>query len=92
MYTLRNRQTGEIIGTIENLTDLLIEPRRIIGRPRITRERIPQAFLYALAHHNETPLNKAKLARECGISRPTVYKYLALLDAANQALTQPIHD
>ena len=52
---------------------------KTIGRPRLTKEDIPAAFLRHYAAYQEGRLNISELARVCGISRPTVYKYLRML-------------
>ena len=52
---------------------------RRIGRPQTTKEDIPAAFLKHYAAFQEGKMNVSELARVCGLSRPTVYKYLKLL-------------
>ena len=51
-----------------------------IGRPRLTREDIPAKFLRHYTEFVTGKLNISELARVCGITRPTVYKYLKLLN------------
>ena len=52
---------------------------RKIGRPRLQKEDIPATFLRHYAAYQEGRLNISELARVCGLSRPTVYKYLKVL-------------
>ena len=52
---------------------------RTIGRPRTKAEDIPQVFIDHLAAYDVGALNVSTLARECKLSRPTVYKYLRIL-------------
>lgn len=51
-----------------------------IGRPQVTVEDLPSVFLRHYPAHQKGALNVSELARVCGISRTTVYKYLSLLD------------
>ena len=50
-----------------------------IGRPQITKEDIPAAFLKHYAAFQEGKMNVSELARVCGLSRPTVYKYMKMM-------------
>ncbi len=50
-----------------------------IGRPRVTREDIPAIFYKHYPAFVAGKLNVSELARVCGLSRPTVYKYLRLI-------------
>ena len=47
-----------------------------IGRRPTTKEDIPTNFLKHYAIFMEGKMNVSELARVCGLSRPTVYKYL----------------
>ena len=51
-----------------------------IGRPQVTVESIPAIFLRHYPAYQKGILNVSELARVCGVSRTTVYKYLSLLD------------
>ena len=53
---------------------------RRIGRPQTTKEDIPAAFLKHYAAFQEGKMNVSELARVCGLSRPTVYKYMKMID------------
>lgn len=52
---------------------------RKIGRPQTTKEDIPAAFLKHYAIFMEGKMNVSELARICGLSRPTVYKYMRMM-------------
>ena len=52
---------------------------RRIGRPQTTKEDIPATFLKHYAIFMEGKMNVSELARVCGLSRPTVYKYLKMM-------------
>lgn len=52
---------------------------RRIGRPRTTKEDIPAAFMKHLPAFQAGQMNVSELARVCGLSRPTVYKYLKMM-------------
>ncbi len=50
-----------------------------IGRRHVTKEDIPAAFLKHYPSFQNGNMNVSELARICGLSRPTVYKYLTLV-------------
>ncbi len=50
-----------------------------IGRPRITKDDIPAIFLRHYPSLMNGTMNVSELARVCGLSRPTVYKYLKMM-------------
>ena len=50
-----------------------------IGRPRTTKEDIPASFYKHFPAYAAGQLNVSELARVCGLSRPTVYKYLKMV-------------
>ena len=50
-----------------------------IGRPQTTKEDIPAIFYKHYPAYVAGKLNVSELARVCGLSRPTVYKYLKAL-------------
>ena len=52
---------------------------RRIGRPQTSKEDIPAAFLKHYAAFQEGKMNVSELARVCGLSRPTVYKYMKMM-------------
>ena len=50
-----------------------------IGRPRTTKDDIPAVFFRHYPTYAAGKMNVSEFARVCGLSRPTVYKYLKLL-------------
>ena len=50
-----------------------------IGRPPVTKEDIPAVFMKHYSAFVDGKMNVSELARVCGVSRPTVYKYLKLI-------------
>jgi len=50
-----------------------------IGRKPTTKEDIPAIFYRHYPTYAAKKMNVSELARVCGLSRPTVYKYLRLL-------------
>lgn len=50
-----------------------------IGRPQSTKDSIPAIFYKHYPSYASGNLNVSELARICGLSRPTVYKYLRLV-------------
>ena len=52
-----------------------------IGRPQVTANYIPSGFLRHYPAYRNGQLNVSELARVCDLSRTTVYKYIALLEA-----------
>ena len=53
---------------------------RQIGRPQVSKEDLPAAFLRHYPAYKSKQLNVSELARVCDISRTTVYKYIGLLE------------
>ena len=51
-----------------------------IGRPQITVQDLPSTFLRHYPAYQKGTLNVSELARVCGVSRTTVYKYIRLLE------------
>ncbi|MBP3649707.1 MAG: recombinase family protein [Clostridia bacterium] len=50
-----------------------------IGRPKTTKEDIPAVFMKHYQSLMSGQMNVSELARVCGLSRPTVYKYLKMM-------------
>jgi len=50
-----------------------------VGRPVLTKENLPSVFLKHFPALMEGKMNVSELARVCGVSRPTVYKYMKIL-------------
>jgi len=55
------------------------EKGRRIGRPQTTKDDIPAIFYKHYPALIAGTMNVSELARVCGLSRPTVYKYLKLV-------------
>lgn len=51
-----------------------------IGRPHVTADDIPAVFLRHYPAFKSGQLNVSELARVCGLSRTTAYKYIWLLE------------
>ena len=51
-----------------------------IGRPQMTIDNIPSNFIRHYPAYRSGQLNVSELARVCGVSRTTAYKYLELLE------------
>jgi len=49
-----------------------------VGRPKLTKEDIPQAFYRHYPAYAAGKMNLTELARVCDLSRPTVYKYIKM--------------
>ena len=56
------------------------EKGRPIGRPKTTKEDIPASFYKHCPAYVAGKMNVSELARVCGLSRPTVYKYLKMIE------------
>jgi len=50
-----------------------------IGRPQTTKDDIPSTFFKHYPAYAAGKMNLSEFARVCGLSRPTVYKYLKLI-------------
>ena len=50
-----------------------------VGRPRLTAEHIPSKFKRSYMHFLQGKLNISQLAKLCDLTRPTVYKYIRLI-------------
>ena len=50
-----------------------------IGRPQLTRDKIPPIFYRHYPAYVNGELNISELARVCDVSRTTVYKYIEIL-------------
>lgn len=53
---------------------------KAIGRPKTSKDDIPQVFYRHYPQYKEGKLNKVEFARVCGLSYPTIYKYLELVE------------
>ncbi len=52
---------------------------RKVGRPPLTKENIPAVFRKHYPAFAAGKMNVSELARVCGLSRPTVYRYLKMV-------------
>ena len=52
------------------------------GRRPSTIDNVPPSFLKMYGLYLEKRINIAEMARTCGVSRPTIYKYIRLLKEA----------
>ena len=50
-----------------------------VGRPKLTKEDIPQVFYRHYPAYAAGKMNITELARVCDLSRPTVYKYIKMV-------------
>lgn len=50
-----------------------------IGRKPITKADLPATFLKYYPSYRDGTMNIAELARICGLSRPTIYKYIKMV-------------
>ena len=50
-----------------------------IGRPKTTKDDIPAVFMKHYPSLMSGQMNISELARVCGLSRPTVYKYMKMM-------------
>jgi len=55
------------------------EKGKKLGRRPSTKEDIPAAFLKHYPSYQNGSMNVSELARICGLSRPTVYKYIKMV-------------
>ena len=53
---------------------------KVIGRPKTTKDSIPEVFTKHYPLYKEGKLNKMEFSKVCGLSYPTIFKYLALVE------------
>lgn len=56
-----------------------VDKGKILGRPRTTKETIPQKFMKNYPLYLSGKINKSDLARICDLTRKSVYKYLEII-------------
>ena len=56
------------------------EKGAVLGRPKTNKDNIPAVFYKHYPQYKEGKLNKCEFARVCGLSTPTIYKYIALVE------------
>ena len=55
------------------------EKGKHVGRPHTTKDDIPAIFYKHYPSYSAHQMNVSELARVCGLSRPTMYKYLKMV-------------
>ena len=53
---------------------------KVAGRPTTKYEDIPALFFKFYPKYKNNELNKMEFARICGLSYPTIFKYLSLVE------------
>lgn len=53
---------------------------KTIGRPKVTEDDIPSIFYKHYPKYKNGEINKKEFSRICGLSYPTIYKYLKILE------------
>lgn len=51
-----------------------------IGRPAVTADSIPNIFYRYYPKYKKKEINKKEFSRLCGLSYPTIYKYLTIVE------------
>lgn len=50
-----------------------------LGRPTLTADEVPKKFVEYFTKFQANEINKVDFARVCGITRPTLDKYISLM-------------
>lgn len=53
---------------------------KAIGRPPVTADNIPAVFYKHYPKYRQGEINKAEFSRICGLSYPTIYKYIGIVE------------
>lgn len=53
---------------------------KAIGRPHVTADDIPGVFYKHYPKYKKGEINKSEFSRICGLSYPTIYKYLRIVE------------
>lgn len=53
---------------------------KMVGRPKLKQDDIPQKVIDRYQHYREGIINKTDYAKICGVSRPTLDKYLMIMN------------
>lgn len=53
---------------------------KMIGRPTVTPDNIPTIFYKHYPKYKKGEINKKEFSRLCGLSYPTIYKYLSIVE------------
>ena len=59
-----------------------------VGRPQLSLADVPQSFLRHYPSYKDGSLSMTELARVCGISRPSAYRYAKLIDGQGISMSQ----
>lgn len=85
----------KLIGVISELERNMISARvksglanarakgKVVGRPKVEYKDVPAVFFKFYPKYKNNEMNKSELARICGLSYPTIFKYLALVENKN---------
>lgn len=68
--------------TVQRINSGLANARakgKVLGRPKVSKEDIPEAFMMYYKGFKKGKYSKSEFARISGLSRPTIDKYLKLL-------------
>lgn len=57
---------------------------KTLGRPQLTKDSLPAAFYKHYPKYKNHEINKKEFSRLCGISYPTIFKYLSVVEGENQ--------
>jgi DNA invertase Pin-like site-specific DNA recombinase len=72
----RNMTVSRIVSGMQNAKS----KGKHIGRREVTKEDIPQVFIRYYNQYSDKEINVTELAKLCGMSRTTVYKYIRLIE------------
>lgn len=53
---------------------------KTLGRPQLTADHLPAAFYKHYPKYKNHEINKVEFSRLCGVSYPTIYKYLYVVE------------
>ncbi|ADZ83137.1 Resolvase domain [Cellulosilyticum lentocellum DSM 5427] len=53
---------------------------RQIGRPKLSEENLPSIFIKHYPKYRYNQINKTELAKICGVSRQSIYKYIGIYE------------
>lgn len=62
------------------------EKGKQIGRPTITADDIPNSFYKHYPKYKNGEINKTEFSRLCGLSYPTIYKYLRIIEKCEKGV------
>lgn len=57
---------------------------KVLGRPQLTADNLPAAFYKHYPKYKNGEINKKEFSRLCGVSYPTIYKYLDTVEGGTQ--------